>query len=225
MLMARIYILRHGETDENRAHIIQGQRDTLLNEAGRKQAAIAIDVFQNVDLDIALTSDLKRAAETAEIIIQDHPKRDKITLIKDERLRERFLGKLEGKHLSERRNQSGVDDTAESVASFLDRALSWWDMEIIKRLAGAGGNRPQEVLVVSHGGFISSLVKNLISSGRVEAKPEQVTNWTCFNLSITTIDMKEGSKPLLVSYSNISHLKAEELVQYNADVLKAAGFN
>ncbi|KAH7874826.1 histidine phosphatase superfamily [Lentinula edodes] len=224
MLIARVYILRHGETDENRAHIIQGQRDTLLNEAGKRQAAMAIDVFRDVNLDIAFTSDLQRAADTAEIILKTHPRRDQITLIKEKRLRERCLGRLEGKHLSERRNQTGVDEMAESVASFLDRALSWWDTDIVEGLTGTPRKVPREVLVVSHGGFISSLVRNLISSGRIEAEPEQVTNWTCFNLSITTIDFEEGIKPRLVSYSNISHLEAEELVQYNADVLKAAGF-
>ncbi|KAJ3809892.1 phosphoglycerate mutase-like protein [Lentinula lateritia] len=224
MLVARVYILRHGETDENRAHIIQGQRDTLLNEAGKRQAAMATGVFKDVNLDTAFTSDLRRAAETAEIILKTHPRRDQITLIKEKRLRERCLGRLEGKHLSERGNQIGVDETAESVASFLERALSWWDTDIVKGLTGTPGKVPREVLVVSHGGFISSLVRNLISSGRIEAEPGQVTNWTCFNLSVTTIDLEEGIKPRLVSYSNISHLEAEGLVQYNADVLKAAGF-
>ncbi|KAJ3980134.1 phosphoglycerate mutase-like protein [Lentinula detonsa] len=223
LIIARIYILRHGETDENRAHIIQGQRDTLLNAAGKRQAVMAIDVFRDVNLDFAFASDLRRATETAEIILKDHPNRDKITLIQEKRLRERCLGKLEGKHLSERRQQTGVDETAESVASFLDRALSWWDTEIIAKFAATPGNVPHEVLVVSHGGFISSLVKNLISSGRVLAGPEQVANWTCLNLSITTIVVQEGSKPTLASYSDTSHLKTEELVQYNADVLKAAG--
>ncbi|KAJ3760805.1 phosphoglycerate mutase-like protein [Lentinula raphanica] len=224
MQIARIYILRHGETDENRAHIIQGQRDTLLNEAGRRQAALAKDVFKDVDLDIVFSSDLKRATETAEIIMNGHPNRDKITLVKEKRLRERCLGKLEGKHLSERHQQTGIDETAESVASFLKRALSWWDTDIVAGSTNTPGKTPHELLVVSHGGFISSLVKNLISSGRVEAEAGQVTNWTCLNLSITTIEMEKGLKPRLVRYSDISHLETEELVQYNADVLKAAGF-
>lgn len=65
MLVTRVYILRHGETDENRAHIIQGQIDTLLNDAGRAQAAMAIDRFRTVDLDFAFTSDLQRAVEVS----------------------------------------------------------------------------------------------------------------------------------------------------------------
>ncbi|GAW10451.1 calcium proton exchanger [Lentinula edodes] len=95
---------------------------------------MAIDVFRDVNLDIAFTSDLQRAADTAEIILKTHPRRDQITLIKEKRLRERCLGRLEGKHLSERRNQTGVDEMAESVAAFLDRALSWWDTDIVEGL-------------------------------------------------------------------------------------------
>lgn len=64
-MLARVYILRHGETDENRAHIIQGQLDTLLNDAGRAQAAMAIDRFRAVELDFAFTSDLQRAVEVS----------------------------------------------------------------------------------------------------------------------------------------------------------------
>ena len=33
-----IYVLRHGETDENKEGIMQGNMETLLNENGRKQA-------------------------------------------------------------------------------------------------------------------------------------------------------------------------------------------
>ncbi|KAF9059091.1 phosphoglycerate mutase-like protein [Rhodocollybia butyracea] len=223
MIVARVYIVRHGETDENRAHIIQGQRDTLLNQAGREQAAMAIDAFSKVDLDFALTSDLKRAAETTEIIVNGHPRREKILVKRTESLRERCLGKLEGKHLSERRNYTD-DETAESPESFAVRALDWWDTTV-KELTEAPGKKPYEVLVVSHGGFISALVKNLISTGRVETEPNQVTNWICFNLSITKIEVEEGSKARLVTYSDISHLKASDLVTYNADVLKEAGLS
>ncbi|KAE9398984.1 phosphoglycerate mutase-like protein [Gymnopus androsaceus JB14] len=221
MLVAKVYILRHGETNENRAHIIQGQLDTLLNEAGRKQAEMAVDLFRDVDLDFALTSDLQRAVETTEIILKDHPKRDSITLVKDKNLRERCFGKLEGLPISAKRAQTGLDETAENIQIFLNRALTWWDTQIVDGLTKAPGKKPHQVLVVSHGGFISALVKNLISSGRVKAEAE-ITNWICFNVSVTTIEVEENSEARLVRYSDVQHLKVDELVSYNADVVKAA---
>ncbi|KIK61872.1 hypothetical protein GYMLUDRAFT_165389 [Collybiopsis luxurians FD-317 M1] len=208
MLAGKVYLVRHGETNENRAHIIQGQRDTLLNDEGRNQAGMVKEVFRNVDLDWALTSDLKRAAE--------------IKLVKERKLRERGLGKLEGMHLSERRKQSGVDETAESPEAFLVRAFAWWDTEIIQGISKATKYTPLEILVVSHGGFISSLVRNLIASGRVTVERE-VTDWVCYNVSVTTIEVEEGGKAKLARYSDTTHVKVEELVQYNADVLRAAG--
>lgn len=116
-----------------------------------------------------------------------------------------------------------VDETAETLPAFLNRILSWWDEQIIDGLADASVKTPRQVLVVSHGGVISQLVKNLISSGRVKTEPEQVPGWTCFNVSVTTIEVMENKQARLVSYSDVSHLNAAELVQYNVDDLKTAG--
>lgn len=132
------------------------------------------------------------------------------------------LGKLQGQHISAKRERDGVDETAEDIQAFLKRALSWWDEQIVDGLANAPVKTSHQVLVVSHGGFISALVKNLISSGRVKAEPEQVTDWICFNVSVTTIEV-EKKQGRLVSYSDVSHLNAADLVQYNADILKAEG--
>ncbi|KAF5388900.1 hypothetical protein D9757_005085 [Collybiopsis confluens] len=226
MPTAKVYIVRHGETNENRAHIIQGHRDTVLNDAGKRQAEMAVDVFRKIDLDWAFTSDLKRAVETTEIILKDHPRGDQIKLVKDRNLRERGLGILEGMHLSERRKmQSGVvDETAEHPEVFLARALGWWDREIVQGAAHAppkAKDVPYEILVVSHGGFISSLVRHLVSSGRARG---EVSSWICHNVSITEIELA-GGKPggKLIRYSDTAHTEAERLVQYNADILRDAG--
>lgn len=58
-----VYIVRHGETDENVNGIIQGQKDTVLNDTGRAQSKLAGEALREVKFDIALTSDLKRATE------------------------------------------------------------------------------------------------------------------------------------------------------------------
>lgn len=59
--IARIYLVRHGETQENRDGIIQGQMDTILNEMGQEQVRMLGERFRQVKIDRAFSSDLKRA--------------------------------------------------------------------------------------------------------------------------------------------------------------------
>lgn len=57
----RIYFIRHGETQENREGIIQGQADTKLNEIGVKQANLVGEALKDVEFAFSFSSDLKRA--------------------------------------------------------------------------------------------------------------------------------------------------------------------
>ena len=84
-----IYIVRHGETDWNREHRIQGHIDIPLNDQGRLDAKKAKKKLKNVKFDVVFSSPLKRAYETAKIIT-DHD------IIIDKRLIERYNGELEG---------------------------------------------------------------------------------------------------------------------------------
>lgn len=61
MPFAQVYIVRHGQTEENRLRIIQGQLDTALNAAGLAQAKQVADALQHVSFDTAFSSDLSRA--------------------------------------------------------------------------------------------------------------------------------------------------------------------
>ena len=60
-ILARVYIVRHGETDYNRQGIVQGQIDTPLNEAGVEQARLAADALEDTPFEVAYSSDLQRA--------------------------------------------------------------------------------------------------------------------------------------------------------------------
>lgn len=60
-ILARVYLVRHGETDENRNGIIQGQLDTSLNSLGLEQARLVGNALRSIPIDIAYSSDLSRA--------------------------------------------------------------------------------------------------------------------------------------------------------------------
>ena len=60
-----IYFIRHGETDFNRKHIIQGSGvDSELNDLGHQQANAFHQHYQNLDFEIVLTSALQRTHQT-----------------------------------------------------------------------------------------------------------------------------------------------------------------
>lgn len=60
-VVVKVYIVRHGETEENRQGIMQGQLDTPLNAAGLRQAELAADALEDVPFGAAYSSDLQRA--------------------------------------------------------------------------------------------------------------------------------------------------------------------
>ena len=94
----RFLIIRHGETDWNRAGRFQGQIDVPLNDYGRVQAAQARDFLQSVPINFAFTSPMLRPKETAEIILQSHPA---VALQTNADLQEISHGLWEGKLESE----------------------------------------------------------------------------------------------------------------------------
>lgn len=65
-----IYLARHGQNEDNVRGILNGHRDLPLTELGREQAREAGQNILDHQLafDVVLTSPLKRAKETAEIV-------------------------------------------------------------------------------------------------------------------------------------------------------------
>lgn len=88
----KILLTRHGQTDWNILGKIQGITDIELNETGIKQAEIAREKLLKFDIDVIISSPLKRARKTAEII----GKGRNIPIIIDEGITERSWGKYEG---------------------------------------------------------------------------------------------------------------------------------
>lgn len=67
----KIYFVRHGQTDWNIQHRLQGSADIPLNKTGINQAQILKEKINNLDIDFIISSPLKRAVDTANIINSD----------------------------------------------------------------------------------------------------------------------------------------------------------
>ena len=87
-----VVTVRHGETDWNVNHRIQGQLPVALNARGEAQALAVADRLAGEAIDAIYSSDLVRAMQTAEAIAVRH----EMPPVPDVRLREWSLGVLEG---------------------------------------------------------------------------------------------------------------------------------
>jgi broad specificity phosphatase PhoE len=65
-----LILIRHGQTDWNATGRWQGQADPPLDETGRGQARQTGLELRSLNLDVLISSDLRRARETAEIIAE-----------------------------------------------------------------------------------------------------------------------------------------------------------
>lgn len=91
-----VYFVRHGETYFNRFARLQGWSDTPLTEKGKQNAQAIGQVLANLRIDYLFSSDLKRAVDTARILIANHPTAPMKEPVQKEFFREVFYGSFEG---------------------------------------------------------------------------------------------------------------------------------
>jgi broad specificity phosphatase PhoE len=163
-----LYFARHGETDFNAAHRLQGQYQTSLNELGRQQAAIVGQVLRNlfarqrrrVDDFYYVSSPLNRARETM-AIVRGTLGLDPHAYETDTRLMEISYGAWEGLTLPEvEAHEPGV---------LARREHDKWDFappdgesyrQIAKRVAEWYAALTRDTVVIAHGGVGRSLMAN-----------------------------------------------------------------
>lgn len=87
-----LYIMRHGKTDWNEKHKLQGRTDIPLNDTGRQMARQAAEEYKDIHFDVCYCSPLSRARETARIFLEGKD----VPIITDDRLVEMSFGCCEG---------------------------------------------------------------------------------------------------------------------------------
>jgi broad specificity phosphatase PhoE len=95
--ITRIFLIRHGATEWNRAKRAQGHADIELNDEGRAQAAASARALAREDLVAVYSSDLGRSLDTARAIARSH----RLEVIPDPDLREVDQGEWTGLHVDE----------------------------------------------------------------------------------------------------------------------------
>ena len=99
----RIILARHGETNYNKNKMVQGHTDIPLNEEGIRQGIAAGKKIEGYKIDIAYSSNLVRAYDTARYMLDNSNSEDnkKLPVIKDKRLIEKSYGGYEGVFFAE----------------------------------------------------------------------------------------------------------------------------
>ena len=93
----KLYVVRHGQTTQNKLGLIQGSTESDLSEKGIIDAKNLSELVSTLDIDYVISSPLRRAKDTAKLITND-----KFDIIIDDRLIERNYGLSEGKPVDEK---------------------------------------------------------------------------------------------------------------------------
>ena len=181
-----VYFVRHGETMYNLMRKMQGWSDTPLTERGIPVLEATAQKLQNTHFDAVYSSDLKRAVDTAKIMLTANHATD-TQIIESRNLREVFFGSFEGENEEETWERVGAPYGIKTIAEFRDhyspdflrdatkeadvRHLAENAQEVKVRLqaglqeiyqASADHSR---ILIATHGGVIKDLVSKNSPAG------------------------------------------------------------
>ena len=157
-----LYIMRHGKTDWNAVHKLQGRTDIPLNDEGRRMAENAAREYKDVHFDICFCSPLVRAKETAEILLRG---RD-VPIVTDPRLVEMSFGDCDGMEygigvtkgplgvlFAHPERYDGSIGGAESLDELFARTGEFLEEKALPLV-----REGKDVLIVGHGAMNSSIV-------------------------------------------------------------------
>lgn len=196
----RLYIVRHGETDWNRIHRVQGHTDIPLNDYGRHLARETAEGMKDVRIDLGYTSPLLRAKETAQIILGDRG----VPLYEDSRIEELSFGSYEGMRTGGEERETG----SEAFNRFFTDTANYippQDAETISQLYERTGDflteicqreelRDRCILVSTHGAAMTALLNRIRGNLSVsEFWRDEVPP----NCSVTEVEVRDG-KPRII---------------------------
>ncbi len=200
--MIRLHLLRHGQCEAPEGGRMLGARDLPLTALGEQQARAAAGRFRDVPFVAAVTSDLRRAHDTARLVLEQ---RD-VPMRVEPRLREFNIGAWEGLTWDEiERSWPGsmtrFTAPSEGLAFPEGETLAGIGERVIAALDDIRATTAEgDVLVVGHQGSLTVLLARAIGL------PEW--GWSRFILgfaSHTILELHE-TQPLLVRFNDMAHL-------------------
>ncbi|MCP4868193.1 MAG: histidine phosphatase family protein [Proteobacteria bacterium] len=190
-------LVRHGETLSNATGTWQGQGDSQLSPLGLKQAELLGERLERVHFDRVVSSDLRRAVETSELLGKPYTC--------DPAFREIDLGSWEG--LTREQVREAFPDELAALSRGEDLPVgggeSWLDVQRRTLAALEELRGEQDVLLVAHGGVILTLMCALVGRGVGTVRPLG----RLLNTSMTTIEL--GDETIVHRYNDADHCDAD----------------
>ena len=172
--MKNILLIRHGQSEWNKLNLFTGFKNIELSDQGIDEANKAGQNFKNLNIkfDIVFTSELKRAQETAKIILKNLDQWDHLygegKIITDIKLNERDYGDLTGLNKKEtadkfgeeqvhkwRRGYSDQPPNGESLEDVVRRVKIYFEESINPAIQSADNNN---ILIAAHGNSLRALL-------------------------------------------------------------------
>src|SRR5258706_619473 len=163
--MAKLVLVRHGQSQWNLENKFTGWVDVDLTPQGEEEAKKAGQKLKGIQFQKAFTSDLKRAQKTLDIILEQINQKD-IPIEKDPALNERHYGDLQGLNKAEtakkygdkqvhvwRRSYDVAPPGGESLKDTAERTLPYFRSKIVPEL-----EQGKNILVSAHGNSLRSIV-------------------------------------------------------------------
>jgi alpha-ribazole phosphatase len=198
----QLVLVRHGETEWNRDRRIQGQTDIALSERGREQARRLALRLSREAIDVVYSSDLKRAAETAQPVAQALGVRVHTTPL----LREVGFGVWEGLTVSEVEARWPAEYAAWRHDSVRCRPPEGEQIEELQRRSLAcateilAAHAGQTIAIVAHGGSVKAILCGLMGFSLSLWRRLRVDNTSISRLLFAPMG------PTLTVYNDTCHL-------------------
>lgn len=198
----KIYLYRHGETEYNKARLIQGRGvDSNLNDTGRAQATAFFEAYKEQPFERLLTSTLRRTHQTAapfealEMVVERREELDEISWgdwegkAASEDMGKEYLGMLEAWSKGDYAHSLANGDSALVMQQRLQPFMTYLDTLTEER-----------ILICSHGGTLGFLIPMLLGEPL-----SRMPAYKHHNTGLDIFDYEQGKGTMLLQ-NDTQHL-------------------
>lgn len=226
--MAKLILIRHGESTWNLENRFTGWVDVELTEKGKKDAYAAGLLLRDIKLSHGFTSVLKRAIVTLEELLRA-AEQPNVPITKDKALNERMYGDLQGLNKGECSDRFGADlvhqwrrsydippPNGESLHDTANRTLPYFESAILPFA------KKENVIVSAHGNSLRAIVMKLDNLSKEEVLNLNIPNAISIIYEIDSdgkasnkqvLDVDTAHKPILREDTRADHEVAEAVLK------------